>query len=142
MNYQLKEGERLVQATELATISANERRSSFLPINTILDFTVEFSIVGYQSSTKRQLVKFVDILKNGNATSIPATLLMRVPFQNADAIAKTDFQKQLNDCKNASDLYNLIKGHKIKVADVVTVQEVPYGESTARDVKYSVFDLA
>ena len=69
-------------------------------------------------------------------------MLMRVPFQNAEAIAKTEFQKQLNACENASDLWNLIKGKVLKVVEIVTVQEVPYGKETAQDVKYSVFDLA
>ena len=69
-------------------------------------------------------------------------MLMRVPFQNADAIAKTDLQKKLNSCNNASELWSLIKGRKIRVVAVVSVSEVPYGETAPREVKYSVFDYA
>lgn len=140
--YNLKEGERILSAQELATVSANERRSSFFPINTTLDFTGDVKFIGYVSSAGRQLVKFGDMKKNNRETSIPASMLMRVPFQNADAVAKTDFQKQLNACENASDLWNLIKGKVLKVVEIVTVSEVPYGKEVAQDVKYSVFDLA
>lgn len=140
--YNLKEGERILSAQELATVSANERRSSFFPVNTILDFTGDVKFIGYLSSAGRQLVKFGDMKKNDREASLPASMLMRVPFQNAEAIAKTEFQKQLNACENASDLWNLIKGKTLKVVEIVTVQEVPYGKETAQDVKYSVFDLA
>ena len=140
--YNLKEGERILSAQELATVSANERRSSFFPINTILDFTGDVKFIGYLSSAGRQLVKFGDMKKNDREASLPASMLMRVPFQNAEAIAKTEFQKQLNACENANDHWNLIKGKVLKVVEIVTVQEVPYGKETAQDVKYSVFDLA
>ena len=142
MQYTLKEGERVLGENELRSISANERRTSFFPTNTEFDFTVNFSAVEYKSSANRPLVKFADCLKNGKVCTVPASMLMRIPFQNAEAIAKTEFQKQLNACQNAFDLYNLIKGKKIRVVDIVTVSEVPYGENSPRDVKYSVFDIA
>lgn len=142
MQYNLKEGERVLGENELRSISANERRTSYFPVKTDFDFTVDFSAIAYKSSANRELVKFADCLKNGKISTVPASMLMRVPFQNADAIAKTEFQKQLNACNNAFELYSLIKGKRIKVVEIVTVSEVPYGESSPRDVKYSVFDIA
>lgn len=142
MQYTLKEGERVLGENELRSISANERRQSYFSKDTDFDFTVDFKPVEYKSTANRPLVKFADCLKNGKQSIVPASMLMRIPFQNAEAIAKTEFQKQLNACQNAFDLYNLIKGKKIRVVDVITVSEVPYGETAPRDVKYSVFDLA
>ena len=142
MQYTLKDGERILQEQELATVSANERRTQYFPKGTEFDFTGQIRLIGYKSSQGRDLVKFADVLKNGKLSVVPATMLMRVPFQNADAIAKTEFQKSLNSVNNASELWTLIKGRKIRVVDIVTVSEVPYGETAPRDVKYSVFDLA
>ncbi len=143
-NYQIKEGERILTEQELATVSANERRASYYPKDTVLDFTGEIRFVGYQSSKGKALVKFDGVQKNGQPAGapIPASMLMRTPFQRADALEKTEFQKQLNACPTANALWQLIKGRKIKVAEVVTVSEVPFGEDKARDIKYSVWDYA
>ena len=140
MQYPIKEGERILGENELRSISANERRTSYFPLNTEFDFTVDFQPIGYKSSNQKDLVKFADCLKNGKTSVVRASMLMRTPFNNADAIAKTDFQKQLNACQNAFDLYNLIKGKKFRVVEIVTVSEVHYGETEPRDEKYSVFD--
>ena len=141
MNYTPKTGERILSESELVTVSANERRSSYYPVGTEFDFSVPIQLIGYESSAKRPLVKFAGVFKNGKETTVPATMIMRVPFQNAEVIEKTEFQKQLNACTNAKAVWDLIKGRKVRVSDIVTVSEKPYGEDTARDVKYSVFDL-
>lgn len=142
MQYTLKQGERELSEVELRSISANERRTSFFPINTEFDFTVDFKAIGYESSSKKTLAKFVDCLKNGKVSTVPASMLMRIPFNKPEEIARNDFQKALNACAHAGELYDLIKGKKIRVVEIVTVKEVPYGETAPRDVKYSVFDIA
>ena len=142
MNYTLKNGESILSEAELTTVNANERRSSFLPVNTVLDFTGDVKLIGYVSTAGRPLVKLAGVLKNGKETVLPLSMIMRVPFQNADALAKNDFQKSLNAADNAAACWQLLKGRKIRVSEIVTVSEVPYGKDTPTDVRYSVFDLA
>lgn len=143
-NYQTKEGERILTESELATVSANERRASYYPINTTLNFKGEIRFIGYQSSKGRPLIKFDGVEKNGAPAGapIPAGMLMRTPFIKSEVLEKTDFQKKLNACPTANAVWQLIKGHIIKVVEVATVSEVPFGEDKPRDVKYSIWDYA
>lgn len=150
MMYTLKDGETLLTVEQLASVSANERRATFFPVGTKFDFT-NASFIGYKSSKGRQLVKSVVLMSNINEPkspvekTLPFSMIMNSPFQKEDLLEKTEFQKRLNKCQNASEVYALIRenGHTaIKCVEVVDAQVVPYGETTARIQRFSVWDWA
>lgn len=149
MAYTPKDGEMILSESQLATVSANERRSSYFPAGTMFDFT-NSTFVGYKSSKGKQLAK-AEVKKfnpgdsNGADHMLPFTMLMLAPFQQEGLLEKTEFQKRLNKCSNAGEVLALIRegGHqRIKCVEVVEASVVPYGESTARIQRFSVWDWA
>lgn len=140
---QPKNGEVVLQENELRTLSLNEKRSSYYPINTVLDFTGNVGFIKKTSSAGRDFLVLV-ALKNDKEARIPASMILRQPFdsENTSVLEKNELMRQILKCENASDLWNIIKGRKIKVTEMVEVQEVPFGEKEKRAVKYSIFDFA
>lgn len=141
MAYTPKDGERFVSDEELTRVSPNERRVTYFSENTVFDFGQARCVV-YQSSKGRDLCKIVDCLKDGKEHALPMSMLMAVPFQQEAALEITDFQKRLNACQNAAEVWNLVRGRRIKVVKVVEPSIVRYGETEPRPTKFSVWDWA
>ena len=151
MAYKPKDDETLLTIEQLSSVSANERRATYFPVGTKFDFA-NATFVGYKSSKGRQLAKAVVLMSNINDPSkgavekvLPFTMIMSVPFQKEDELEKTEFQKSLNKCQNAGEVFALIRkdGHNaIKCVEVVEASVVPYGESAPRIQRFSVWDWA
>jgi hypothetical protein len=151
MAYNLKDGETLLTVEQLASVSANERRATYFPVGTKLDYANAI-FVGYKSSKGRQLAKATALMSNRKdpfkgavEKTIPFTMIMSVPFQKENELEKTEFQKRLNKCQNAGEVLALIRedGHTaIECVEVVEVDVVPYGESAPRKQRYSIWDWA
>lgn len=141
MAYNLKEGEHFASDDELTRVSANERRATYYPQDTIFDIRTPARPVVYEKSGKPK-AKIIDCKKNDKDAELPFTMLMLVPFQQEHLLEKTELQKKLNKCAHAGEAWELVRGHKIKCVEVVEASVVPYGESTARIQRFSVWEYA
>ena len=143
--FELKNNEQFLSESQLNALSLNEKRTSYYPINTVLDFTGNVTFIKKTSSAGRDFLVF-GAVKNGKESRIPASMILRQPFDpdKAKTLAQTELMRQIQnlDDNQGPALWNLIKGRKIKVINVVAVKETPFGESAERDVKYSIFDYA
>jgi hypothetical protein len=149
--YTPKEGERFLTVEELSSVSANERRATYFPVGTKVDYA-NATFIGYKSVKGKQLAKATVLMSNINDSSktpvekvLPFTMIMLVPFQKEEEIEKTEFQKALNKCQTAGEALALIRkdGHTaIVCVAVVEVDVIPYGETVPRKQRYSVWDWA
>lgn len=140
---ELKNNEQLLSESQLSTLSLNEKRSSYYPINTVLDFTGNVTFIKKTSSAGRDFLVF-GAMKNGKESRIPASMILRQPFdpEKGKVLAQTELMRKIQslDDNQGPALWNLIKGRKIKVINVIPVKETPFGETAERDVRYSIFD--
>ncbi len=74
-------------------------------------------------------------------------MILRQPFdaQEREKLSKNQLMRDilaLPDGNPALGLWKLLKGKRIKVTELVDCKEIPFGESSERLIKYSIFDYA
>jgi hypothetical protein len=106
---------------------------------------------GVRQNVDRQYAYFQGT-RNGKdvPAGLSAGIFLRRPFDGfteSEEAVLTPFQKELNDCLSAEDLFDCLAkngvfgGRKVFVKDIVRHSEKPYGQDTEKPVRYAIFDI-
>ena len=143
----IREGEVVLQETDLKNAPLNERSAQRYPVNTVLDFTGTCTLAKKEGKNGSFLIIYA--LRNGKDARIPAGMLLRAPFkeENREPMKdKTTLQTALLGAIKApnpgAEVWPLLKGHKVKVLEDVSCQDTPFGKTEEEPVKFNIFDYA
>lgn len=135
---------------------ANEKNAACPAIGTEFNLTGNYAIVqGWRDRdgkvhNEERLYAFFEGQKNGKVKEdgISASTFLRRPFDDFPQDAElSTFQKVLLDCNDAEDLYAVLEKFgcfstkKIVVKSHILVNEVPFGGTEPKPVRYANFDV-